>query len=62
MKKARPNARRSSRRAPQMMLAFVAEAPLEERVRTEVVALLSLLLLQVAQAQSDERGGRHDRP
>jgi hypothetical protein len=56
-----PRARPTSRRAPQMTLAFVSEVPLEERVRTEVLVLMSRLLLQAAQARNQEKEGPDDR-
>lgn len=61
MNKARPKAR-LPRCAPQMTLSFIAELPLEERVRAEALALVSRLLLQVAQARSSEKEGADDRP
>jgi hypothetical protein len=60
MNKARPKAR-PPRCAPQITLSFIAEMPLEERVRAEALALLSRLLLQVAQARSEAEGA-DDRP
>lgn len=60
MNKARPKAR-LPRCAPQMTLSF-AELPLAERVRAEALALVSRLLLQVAQAHSSAKEGADDRP
>lgn len=56
-----PRARPSPRCVPQMTLAFVAEVPLEERVRNEVLVLVSRLLLHAAQARSCEQERPDDR-
>jgi len=61
MNKARPKAR-PPRCAPQMTISFAMEVPLAERVRAEALALVSRLLLQVAQAQSREAERADDSP
>ena len=52
---------RKPRSAPQMMLPVAMATHLDERVQGEVVALLSLLLLQAAGDRSGSEG-RDDHP
>ena len=52
---AKPDCRaaRSARRVPQLMMPFPTKGPLDPKERSEVVALLSRLLLQVARAHGE---------
>ena len=53
MKEPRCRARRPAPRVPQMTIAFPTKGPLDAKERSEVVALLSRLLLQVATARDE---------